>query len=86
MSSWLALERESEAVFGSLTMRDCGIADIFKLKTEKGLALQDVILGIYDFVATVEFKPQARVYLLDQLAQVEYACSTCFSAYEHQVS
>jgi len=28
-------------------------------------------LGIYDFVATVEFKPQARVYLLDQLAQVE---------------
>lgn len=48
-----------------------GFADISKLKTEKGLALQDVILGIYDFVATVEFKPQARVYLLDQLAQVE---------------
>lgn len=59
---------------GADDLTACVFADISKLKTEKGLALQDVILGIYDFVASVEFKPQARVYLLDQLAQVEYAC------------
>lgn len=45
--------------------------DISTLKADKGLALQDIIAGIYDFIATVEFSAPTRVYLLDQLAQVE---------------
>jgi replication factor C subunit 3/5 len=44
---------------------------ISKLKAEKGLALADIITGIYDFIATVEFSVPTRVYLLDQMAQVE---------------
>ncbi|GAA5991085.1 hypothetical protein JCM11641_004426 [Rhodosporidiobolus odoratus] len=46
------------------------------LKAEKGLALQDIIQGIYDFAATVEFSPATRVCFLDQLAQVEHRLST----------
>lgn len=48
-----------------------GDVDISKLKAEKGLALQDIIAGVYDYVATIEFSPATRVYLLDHLAQVE---------------
>ncbi|GAA6029938.1 hypothetical protein JCM8097_009178 [Rhodosporidiobolus ruineniae] len=49
---------------------------ISSLKSEKGLALQDIIQGIYDYAATVDFVPQTRVYFLDQLAQVEHRLST----------
>lgn len=47
-------------------------AGISSLKAEKGLALQDIIQGIYDFAQTVEFSSATRVYFLDQIAQVEY--------------
>ncbi|GAA6015678.1 hypothetical protein JCM10207_008169 [Rhodosporidiobolus poonsookiae] len=49
---------------------------ISSLKAEKGLALQDIIQGIYDFAQTVEFAAPTRVYFLDQLAQVEHRLST----------
>ncbi|GAA5846752.1 hypothetical protein JCM3766R1_005057 [Sporobolomyces carnicolor] len=49
---------------------------ISSLKAEKGLALQDIIQGIYDFAATIEFSKVTRVYFLDQLAQVEHRLST----------
>ncbi|GAA5877554.1 hypothetical protein JCM1840_005841 [Sporobolomyces johnsonii] len=49
---------------------------ISSLKAEKGLALQDIIQGIYDFALTVEFSAPTRVYFLDQLAQVEHRLST----------
>ncbi|KAK4706134.1 replication factor C subunit 3/5, partial [Phenoliferia sp. Uapishka_3] len=49
---------------------------ISSMKAEKGLALQDIIAGVYDYVATVDFTPQTRVYLLDQLGQVEHRLST----------
>jgi Replication factor C C-terminal domain len=45
---------------------------ISKLKTERGLALQDLITGAYDYVGTVDFPPQSRVYLLDYLATTEW--------------
>lgn len=45
--------------------------DISSLKRDKGLALQDIIQGIYDLAATIVFSPQTRVYFLDQIAQVE---------------
>ncbi|THH07396.1 hypothetical protein EW145_g3405 [Phellinidium pouzarii] len=41
------------------------------LKVERGLALQDLITGAYEYIETIEFGPQARVYLLDQLALTE---------------
>lgn len=46
-------------------------ADIQAIKADKGLALQDLVVGAYDFVATLELTAPARVYLLDQLAQTE---------------
>ncbi|KAL8284202.1 hypothetical protein RQP46_004951 [Phenoliferia psychrophenolica] len=49
---------------------------ISSMKMEKGLALQDILAGVYDYIATVEFSPQTRVYLLDQLGQVEHRLST----------
>ena len=42
------------------------------MKIERGLALQDLITGAYDYVETIDFPPQARVYLLDQMAITEY--------------
>lgn len=45
------------------------------MKTEKGLALQDLLTGAYEYVETIEFKPQARIYLLDYLAIIEYVFS-----------
>ena len=41
------------------------------MKAEKGLALQDIIAAVYDYVATVVFSGPTRVFLLDHLAQVE---------------
>jgi replication factor C subunit 3/5 len=44
---------------------------ISAMKVERGLALQDLITGAYEYVETIDFEPHARVYLLDQLAQTE---------------
>lgn len=44
---------------------------ITSLKLDKGLALQDLIAGAYDFLETVELPPQSRVYLLDHLGSTE---------------
>ncbi|PFH51797.1 hypothetical protein AMATHDRAFT_141794 [Amanita thiersii Skay4041] len=46
------------------------------LKTERGLALQDLIAGAYDYLETIELKSHARVYMLDHLATTEYRLST----------
>ncbi|OAX37947.1 P-loop containing nucleoside triphosphate hydrolase protein [Rhizopogon vinicolor AM-OR11-026] len=48
---------------------------ISAMKTERGLALQDLISGTYEYVETIEFKPQARVYLLDFLSTTEHRLS-----------
>jgi len=49
---------------------------ITKLKTERGLALQDLLTGAAEYIETIDFVPQARVYLLDHLATTEYRLST----------
>jgi len=41
------------------------------MKIERGLALQDLLTGAYEFVETLDMKPHARVYLLDHLATTE---------------
>lgn len=48
---------------------------ITQLKVEKGLALQDMITGAYDFLQTVELPKQSRIYLLDHLGSTEYVSS-----------
>lgn len=52
-------------------MSVCPRAVVQALKADKGLALQDLVLGAYDFIGTLELSPEARVYLLDQLASTE---------------
>jgi hypothetical protein len=46
---------------------------ITALKTDRGLALQDLLAGAYEYIDSIEFPPAARVYLLDQLATTESA-------------
>ncbi|KAG0151805.1 hypothetical protein CROQUDRAFT_650861 [Cronartium quercuum f. sp. fusiforme G11] len=46
------------------------------IKINYGLALQDVITGIYDYLRTVDMGNAAQIYLLDQLAAIEHRLST----------
>ncbi|ELU44103.1 DNA replication factor [Rhizoctonia solani AG-1 IA] len=45
---------------------------VMKMKTERGLALQDLLSGAYEYFEMLEFPPAARVHLLDKLATIEY--------------
>ncbi|KZP01428.1 P-loop containing nucleoside triphosphate hydrolase protein [Calocera viscosa TUFC12733] len=49
---------------------------VSQMKTEKGLALQDLIAGAYEYLESLELPPQTRVYLLDHLATTEHRLST----------
>ncbi|KAJ7504299.1 P-loop containing nucleoside triphosphate hydrolase protein [Mycena galericulata] len=49
---------------------------ITAMKTERGLALQDLLTGAYDYIESLELKPHARIYLLDYLATTEHRLST----------
>ncbi|KZV61137.1 P-loop containing nucleoside triphosphate hydrolase protein [Peniophora sp. CONT] len=42
------------------------------LKAERGLALQDLLIGAAEYVETIEFPAVARVYLLDAMATTEH--------------
>lgn len=46
------------------------------LKQQKGMALADMVSGIYDFISTLQLPRHSRVYLLDQLGQIEHRLST----------
>ncbi|GFZ50493.1 Replication factor C subunit 3 [Saitozyma sp. JCM 24511] len=48
---------------------------ITTLKVERGLALQDLISGTYDFLQTVDLPTQSRVFLLDHLGSCEHRLS-----------
>ncbi|PPQ69824.1 hypothetical protein CVT26_014202 [Gymnopilus dilepis] len=45
---------------------------ISKLKTERGLALQDLLTGAFEYIETLQLKPNARIYLLDHMATTEH--------------
>jgi hypothetical protein len=53
---------------------------ISALKTERGLALPDLLNGAFEFIDGLQLKPAARVYLLDILATIEYVVSVHFTA------
>jgi replication factor C subunit 3/5 len=59
--------------YGSISAYGYLCVVISSMKTERGLALQDLITGAYDYAETIDFKPNARVYILDHLATTEYA-------------
>ncbi|KAG8977121.1 Subunit of heteropentameric Replication factor C (RF-C) [Tulasnella sp. 427] len=44
---------------------------INQLKVERGLAPQDLISGVYEYIDTIDFPPHTRIYLLDHLATTE---------------
>lgn len=58
-----------------MSLRSTRVVDlsivITKLKTERGLALQDLITGAYEYLDGLELKALARIYLLDHLATTE---------------
>ncbi len=49
----------------------CWLTVITAMKTERGMALQDLIAGTYEFIEGLDLKPNARIYLLDHLATTE---------------
>ncbi|KAI8321720.1 P-loop containing nucleoside triphosphate hydrolase protein [Martensiomyces pterosporus] len=46
-------------------------SNIVALKRDKGLALQDIITELTPFVNNIDFPPATRIYLLEQLAEIE---------------
>lgn len=44
---------------------------ITTLKLDKGLALQDILTDIHEFITDVELGPKARIFLLEQCASIE---------------
>ncbi|KAJ2391827.1 Subunit of heteropentameric Replication factor C (RF-C) [Coemansia sp. RSA 2611] len=51
------------------------LSNINALKRDKGLALQDIISELSQYVNTIDFPPATRVHLLEQLAEIEYNMS-----------
>lgn len=47
-------------------------ADINKMKMEKGIAMADIVSEVFKFSQTVEFPRATRVFLNEQLADIEY--------------
>ncbi|KAJ1734956.1 Subunit of heteropentameric Replication factor C (RF-C) [Coemansia biformis] len=54
---------------------DSALSNINALKRDKGLALQDIISELTPFVNTIDFPAATRIYLLEQLAEIEYHMS-----------
>jgi replication factor C subunit 3/5 len=46
------------------------------MKTAKGMALADLVTGIFDCIVTYKLPAPSRIFLLDQLAQIEHRLST----------
>ncbi|KAJ2785712.1 Subunit of heteropentameric Replication factor C (RF-C) [Coemansia javaensis] len=48
------------------------LSNIGALKRDKGLALQDIITELTQYVNTIDFPSATRIHLLEQLAEIEY--------------
>jgi replication factor C subunit 3/5 len=46
--------------------------ELSALKTDRGLALQDLITGAHEHIDGIQLPPQSLIYLLDHLATTEY--------------
>lgn len=50
--------------------------NIMKLKTLKGLALQDILTQVHLYIQRVDFPSNVRITLLEKMADIEYQLST----------
>ncbi|KAJ1676741.1 Subunit of heteropentameric Replication factor C (RF-C), partial [Spiromyces aspiralis] len=46
------------------------LENISALKTDRGIALQDIVTELLPYIETIDFPPATRVYLLDNLAEI----------------
>lgn len=46
------------------------------LKISKGIALTDLITGMHEMIMSLELPANARIFLMDQIAQIEHRLST----------
>ncbi|KAF9109682.1 Subunit of heteropentameric Replication factor C (RF-C) [Mortierella sp. AM989] len=67
-----------ESIVNSMLTEDFTTAysNISYLKTIKGMALQDILTEVYNYLELVDMPTNSRVYLLDKIADVEYKLST----------
>ncbi|KAG0053409.1 hypothetical protein BGZ83_001175 [Gryganskiella cystojenkinii] len=67
-----------ETIVNSMLTEDFTTAysNISYLKTIKGMALQDILTELYSYLELIDLPSNARVYLLDKMADVEYKLST----------
>lgn len=45
---------------------------INQLKTKKGIALVDILTEVHKYMERIDFPPTVRIYLLKELAEIEY--------------
>lgn len=46
-------------------------SNVLELKTDKGMALQDILREIHLYVHKIDFPTSIRVHLLDKMAEIE---------------
>lgn len=73
MNSWQPsiVRRKSLHLYTGLTE-----LDVNNIKTARGLALQDIISGVYDEIDELQMPAAARIHLIDLLSQTEHRLST----------
>lgn len=66
-----------ETILDSIMFHDWshGYVTINKFKTEKGLALTDIISGIIDLMNNYQLNPKTRILIYKNLSDIEYAIS-----------
>lgn len=64
-------------IVGSMMSDDLttSLSIIARMKSEKGLALQDILGGVFEELEDMDLKPHVRVFLYDKLASIEYRLS-----------
>ncbi|CAD6886923.1 unnamed protein product [Tilletia controversa] len=50
--------------------------NVSSMKIAKGMALADLLAGVFEELDAVEFSPEGRIFLLDHLASIEHRLST----------
>ncbi|KAF9354063.1 hypothetical protein BGX34_011238 [Mortierella sp. NVP85] len=66
-----------ETIVNSMLTEDFNTAysTVSYLKTIKGMALQDILTEVYNYLELVDMPTNSRVYLLDKMADVEFKLS-----------
>ena len=66
-------KQDIEKILEWLLNNDFGTAygNLTKLKTEKGLALQDIIESAHEFIHKIDFPVEIRIFILDKMAEIE---------------